>query len=41
MYEQACSQSKMDKSGENDYCTMCGREWCSVRINAELSGKKR
>ena len=40
MYEQACSQSKMDKTGDSDYCTMCGKEWCSVRINAELCGKK-
>jgi len=41
MYEQACSQSKMDKSGDSDYCTMCGREWCSVRINAELCNNKQ
>jgi phosphomethylpyrimidine synthase len=36
MYAQACEQSKMAKEPDSDYCTMCGRDWCSVRINKEL-----
>ena len=36
MYAEACDQSKMPHSPSPDYCTMCGRQWCSVRINAEL-----
>ncbi len=40
MHEQACGQSKMTQDGNSeDYCTMCGREWCSVRINKELREK--
>ena len=35
MHAEACAQSKMEESSQ-DYCTMCGRQWCSVRINAEL-----
>jgi phosphomethylpyrimidine synthase len=35
MYDEACSESRMNVSGE-DYCTMCGKSWCSVRINAEI-----
>jgi phosphomethylpyrimidine synthase len=36
MYAEACAQSKMAQSASVDYCTMCGRQWCSVRINKEL-----
>ncbi len=36
MYAEACDQSNMPQSPSPDYCTMCGRQWCSVRINAEL-----
>jgi phosphomethylpyrimidine synthase len=36
MYEEACQHSSMTEKGGEDYCTMCGREWCSVRINKEL-----
>ena len=36
MYEEACKESTMPGHGGEDYCTMCGREWCSVRINKEL-----
>lgn len=40
MFEEACRQSRMPAGtrGE-DYCTMCGREWCSVRINKELKSR--
>jgi phosphomethylpyrimidine synthase len=37
MFEEACRQSRMPAGTKGeDYCTMCGREWCSVRINKEL-----
>jgi len=36
MYDEACSESRMNVSGGDDYCTMCGKSWCSVRINAEI-----
>jgi phosphomethylpyrimidine synthase len=36
MYEEACRESTLPDHGGEDYCTMCGREWCSVRINKEL-----
>jgi phosphomethylpyrimidine synthase len=36
MYDEACKQSTMPGQGGEDYCTMCGKEWCSVRINKEL-----
>jgi phosphomethylpyrimidine synthase len=36
MYAEACEKSKMPQSPSPDYCTMCGRQWCSVRINAEI-----
>ncbi|MBN1816439.1 MAG: phosphomethylpyrimidine synthase ThiC [Sedimentisphaerales bacterium] len=37
MHEEACRQSRMAEVHETeDFCTMCGREWCSVRINKEL-----
>ncbi len=37
MFEEACRQSQMPAGTQGeDYCTMCGREWCSVRINKEL-----
>jgi phosphomethylpyrimidine synthase len=36
MYAEACEKSDMPPSSTDDYCTMCGRQWCSVRINAEI-----
>lgn len=36
MYEEACKDSTLPNHGGEDYCTMCGRQWCSVRINKEL-----
>lgn len=37
MYEEACVHSRIDKEAtQDDYCTMCGKSWCSVRINKEL-----
>ena len=36
MYEEACKDSTLPNHGGEEYCTMCGREWCSVRITKEL-----
>jgi phosphomethylpyrimidine synthase len=36
MYEEACKQSTLQGQGGQDYCTMCGHDWCSMRINKEL-----
>ena len=45
MHVNACPEiSKKEKLANVDYCSMCGRMWCSVRINKEiksyLSAKK-
>jgi phosphomethylpyrimidine synthase len=40
MYEEACRQSSLGEGQhDQDYCTMCGKEWCSVRISKELRQK--
>jgi phosphomethylpyrimidine synthase len=37
MYEEACRNSTLGEGQHNqDYCTMCGKEWCSVRISKQL-----
>jgi phosphomethylpyrimidine synthase len=37
MYEEACRNSELPAGQHNqDFCTMCGKEWCSVRISKEL-----
>ena len=36
MHNEACQDSHMPKSNGEDYCTMCGKQWCSVRISKEL-----
>ena len=41
MYDEACRQSTMpEKPADENYCTMCGKEWCSVRINKEILRKR-
>jgi phosphomethylpyrimidine synthase len=32
----ACKEIKESEESLNDYCSMCGRQWCSVRINREI-----
>ena len=39
MHVQACEEIGYDKLASADYCTMCGRDWCSVRINKEIRQK--
>lgn len=36
MYEEACAKSTLGGQRGQDYCTMCGHDWCSMRINKEL-----
>ena len=36
MHTEACKEIKQLESPTDDYCTMCGRKWCSVRINKEI-----
>lgn len=36
MHAEACQQSKDSEVESADYCTMCGKQWCSVRINKEI-----
>jgi phosphomethylpyrimidine synthase len=28
--------AQVDEEGRSDYCSMCGRDWCAVRISKEL-----
>jgi len=37
MHTEACVNTGIDKRPDADYCTMCGRDWCSVRINKEIA----
>lgn len=40
MHDEACktvnSPVPIEGIGRADYCSMCGRQWCSVRINKEI-----
>jgi len=41
MHVEACKEIGADKLPSADYCTMCGQQWCSVRINKEIRDKIR
>jgi len=34
IHTNSCDQSATDQS--DDYCTMCGKQWCSVRTNRQI-----
>ncbi|MBN2456657.1 MAG: phosphomethylpyrimidine synthase ThiC [Sedimentisphaerales bacterium] len=36
MHLQACKEMGSTIIPDADYCSMCGRDWCSVRINREI-----
>jgi phosphomethylpyrimidine synthase len=36
MHREACEQMGAEKVSVADYCSMCGRHWCSIRINREI-----
>jgi phosphomethylpyrimidine synthase len=40
MHEEACRGMEEEKGKSNaDYCSMCGKQWCSARINKEIREK--
>ncbi|MCP4260152.1 MAG: phosphomethylpyrimidine synthase ThiC [Planctomycetes bacterium] len=36
MHHQACKEIGDEELSSTDYCSMCGKAWCSVRINKEI-----
>ncbi len=36
MHIEACKEIGVEQLPSADYCSMCGRDWCSVRINREI-----
>ena len=36
MHRQACKEIGVKELPSADYCSMCGKAWCSVRINREI-----
>jgi phosphomethylpyrimidine synthase len=36
IHERSCPELSNQGASKADYCTMCGRQWCSVRINREI-----
>jgi phosphomethylpyrimidine synthase len=36
MHNEACQEMGLKDSPSADYCSMCGKAWCSVRINKEI-----
>jgi phosphomethylpyrimidine synthase len=36
IHERTCTEIVGQEKSKADYCTMCGRQWCSVRINREI-----
>ena len=38
MHAEAC-EGIAERGPDADYCSMCGRQWCSVRINREIREK--
>jgi len=36
MHRQACKEMGIKQIPSADYCSMCGRQWCSVRLNREI-----
>ena len=36
MHEQSHQQTHEKLSPDDDYCSMCGKAWCSVRINKDI-----
>jgi phosphomethylpyrimidine synthase len=36
MHRQACKEIGAEELPSADYCSMCGKQWCSLRINREI-----
>jgi len=41
LHREACKEIDADILPSADYCSMCGRQWCSVRINLEIQKSLR
>jgi len=39
MHEEACQGIDENGNTNPDYCSMCGKQWCSARINKEIREK--
>ncbi len=39
MHEEACEGIEENGKSTADYCSMCGKQWCSARINKEIREK--
>jgi phosphomethylpyrimidine synthase len=39
MHEEACEGIEENGKMNADYCSMCGKQWCSARINKEIREK--
>jgi phosphomethylpyrimidine synthase len=39
MHEEACEGIEEKGKSDADYCSMCGKQWCSARINKEIREK--
>jgi len=36
MHNEVCKEIQTEELSSADYCSMCGKAWCSVRINKEI-----
>jgi len=36
MHREACKEISAKELPSADYCSMCGQQWCSVRINRQI-----
>ena len=41
MHIEACKEIGVEELPSADYCSMCGRDWCSVRINREIRSSQK
>jgi len=41
MHEEACMEMGIEALSSADYCSMCGREWCSMRISKQIRENAR
>jgi len=36
MHKESCREAGVEELPNADYCTMCGKQWCSVRTNRQV-----
>ncbi len=39
MHARACAEAGVEDLPSADYCSMCGKQWCSIRTNREIREK--